>query len=382
MENSLTFGRWLKRRRKALDLTQGDLASAAGCASATLYKIEAGKLRPSRQIGERLLACLRIPSTECPTLLRWARAAPGTCWEAFTRSADTGAWPDDPAEAAAEPQAESPFIVGMPIRQPQRFFGRTFELQRILSLWSQSPLQNVAVIAARRSGKTSLLYCLMTMTQADPAKLRPDQQRAWLPRPARYQWVFVDFQDPRMRQRERLLKHILSTLQFPVPATCDLEHFMDVVSRHLRQPTLILMDELGAGLTAPELDTSFWEGLRSLASHYTHGQLGFALAAHQDPARLALAHNQSSPFFNIFGYTFNLGPFTEPEARALTASSPLPLPPADVEWILEQSGRWPCLLQILCAARYAALREGRDDPGWKEEGLRLLTPARHLLEAR
>ena len=51
MEHS--FGHWLQRRRKALDLTQEELARRVGCAAETLRKIEADARRPSRQIAER-----------------------------------------------------------------------------------------------------------------------------------------------------------------------------------------------------------------------------------------------------------------------------------------------------------------------------------------
>ena len=35
-----SFGRWLQRRRKALDLTQEELAQRVGCAAETIRKIE------------------------------------------------------------------------------------------------------------------------------------------------------------------------------------------------------------------------------------------------------------------------------------------------------------------------------------------------------
>lgn len=47
MSNMTTFGQWLKQRRKALGLTQKELAQRAGCAEISLRKIEAGDLHPS-----------------------------------------------------------------------------------------------------------------------------------------------------------------------------------------------------------------------------------------------------------------------------------------------------------------------------------------------
>lgn len=67
------FGKWLKRRRTALGLTQKKLAQHVGCSDALLRKIEAGERRPSWQIAELLLRPLQIPETEHAAFLQWAR---------------------------------------------------------------------------------------------------------------------------------------------------------------------------------------------------------------------------------------------------------------------------------------------------------------------
>jgi hypothetical protein len=183
-----------------------------------------------------------------------------------------------------------------------------------------------------------------------------------------------------MGRQDRLLRYLLTGLELPVPDRCSLNNFMDVVSQHLNRPALILMDEIGAGLAAAELDQPFWWSLRSLGSNYTDGQLGFVLTAPQSPAFLAAEHSKPSPFFNIFGHTLALGPFSEAEARALLASSPVLFDPADVAWILVQSGRWPALLQILADTCLTALEEGQTGSAWRAEGLRRLDPYRYLLD--
>jgi hypothetical protein len=299
----------------------------------------------------------------------------------------------------------SPFVAGPPIIHPRQFFGRERELKRLFNLWKGPPLQNAAVIGPRRSGKTSLLLYLKSITTTPPAQLRPGQRADWLPEPERYRWIFVDFQDPRVGSREGLLRYLLNSLDLPMlapstgsgqaPSTsrcgepvepsgqapCDLDRFMDVVSRSLRSPTVVLLDEIGVALESyPELDDSFWEGLRSLATTQVGGNLAFVLAASKPPDQLARHSNLGSPFFNVFGYyTATLGPLTEPEARELIASSPIPFPPADVDWILVQSGRWPLLLQILCRERLITLEEGETDDTWREDGLHQITPFQHLL---
>lgn len=67
------FGEWLKRRRKALDLTQVELAQRAGCSVFALRKIESGERRPSKQLAGLLAQSLEIPSEDHPTFIRVAR---------------------------------------------------------------------------------------------------------------------------------------------------------------------------------------------------------------------------------------------------------------------------------------------------------------------
>jgi len=226
-----------------------------------------------------------------------------------------------------------------------------------------------------------LLLYLQCITTTPPAHLRSGQRHDWLPEPTRYRWVFVDFQDTRLGSRAGLLRHLLRSLSLPVPIPCDLDRFMEVMSRGLRTPTVILLDEIEVALQRyPELDDPFWEGLRSLASHAVTGNLAFVLAAGSSPAHLAHHSYLSSPFFNSFGYTATLGPLTVPEAQALVASAPQPFSAADAEWLLAHSDRWPLLLHILCRERLVALEEGATDAAWQKEGLRQTTPFRHLLE--
>jgi hypothetical protein len=111
----------------------------------------------------------------------------------------------------------NPFVAGPPITEPHRFFGRGRDLRRLFALWQRPPLQNAAIIGARRSGKTSLLHYLMQIPTAPPEALRSGQRHDWLPDPARYRWVYVDFQDPRLNSREGLLCYLLTRLGLSLP---------------------------------------------------------------------------------------------------------------------------------------------------------------------
>jgi transcriptional regulator with XRE-family HTH domain len=43
MERNTSFGQWLRRRRKTLDLTQEALSEQIGCSAATIRKIECSR---------------------------------------------------------------------------------------------------------------------------------------------------------------------------------------------------------------------------------------------------------------------------------------------------------------------------------------------------
>lgn len=289
----------------------------------------------------------------------------------------------EPETQPDKPENNYPtFSVGLPIAHPRYFFGREKELKRLFNLLKTHPLQNAAIIGKGQTGKTSLLRYLETIATAPSKQLRPCQKSDWLPHPENYCWIFVDFQNPRMASREHLLGYILEGMGLPIANFCNLDNFMEVVSSKLSKPTIILMDEIGVALQrSPELDDTFWEGLRSLATTQTDGKLAFVLATPESPMVLAKRAGRSSPFFNIFGYTATIGRLMEIEARALIASSPIPFPVDDVEWILGKSGRWAILLQILCRECLFSLEEGETGEAWREEGEQQMMPFRHLLDS-
>lgn len=69
MDKKSSFGYWVRRRRKSLDLTQEMLAQRVGCAVVTLRKIEADERRPSRLMSERLAQCLLFDEEETTAFL-------------------------------------------------------------------------------------------------------------------------------------------------------------------------------------------------------------------------------------------------------------------------------------------------------------------------
>src|SRR3712207_2798522 len=73
MDEGVSFGYWLRRRRKALDLTQAELARRVGCSVVTIRKMEADEQRPSKQLAAVLADRLEVPPDERATFIHFAR---------------------------------------------------------------------------------------------------------------------------------------------------------------------------------------------------------------------------------------------------------------------------------------------------------------------
>jgi tetratricopeptide (TPR) repeat protein len=95
-ERAGSFGYWLRRRRKALDLTQEALAQSVACSRFAIRKIEADERRPSRRLAERLAEKLAIAPQERDAFLDAARALRSAARLELDRAPAEG---DQPVEA-------------------------------------------------------------------------------------------------------------------------------------------------------------------------------------------------------------------------------------------------------------------------------------------
>jgi class 3 adenylate cyclase len=73
MSELYSFGAWVRRRRRALDLTREELASQVGCSVVTIRRIEADERRPSKQLAARLADCMQLSAEEHAAFLQAAR---------------------------------------------------------------------------------------------------------------------------------------------------------------------------------------------------------------------------------------------------------------------------------------------------------------------
>lgn len=99
----VSFGEWLKRRRRARGWTQKELALRLNCSISALRKMESEERHPSAQVVERLAEVFEIPPDQRRLFLRFARGD----WQAANPDTSEGA----PFPLShLDPRAHSPTI--------------------------------------------------------------------------------------------------------------------------------------------------------------------------------------------------------------------------------------------------------------------------------
>jgi predicted ATPase/transcriptional regulator with XRE-family HTH domain len=122
MDDAPSFGQQLRRRRKAIDITQEELADRVGCARSTIRMIEGGERRASRQLAALIADHLCIPENER---------------EAFLRSARESLEESKAPHAGAPPNMERADSTTIPTNlraEPTRLIGRRKEVGEIAFL--------------------------------------------------------------------------------------------------------------------------------------------------------------------------------------------------------------------------------------------------------
>ncbi len=144
METTISFGYWIRRQRKALDLTQQVLAERVGCSLAAIKKIEGDERRPSRQIAERLADVLGVPASQREIFLEAARGL---------RPVDQLLLAREPSVSSATAATQASFQHNLPI-QLTSFIGRERELAESKQLLASTRL--LTLIGPGGTGKTRL----------------------------------------------------------------------------------------------------------------------------------------------------------------------------------------------------------------------------------
>lgn len=251
-------------------------------------------------------------------------------------------------------EPENPFTFGAMLRDPQQFVGRQAERQYILARLNAPQPQGSAVIGARRSGKSSLLYYLCHPRPDDD--LRPV---------ANLRLVYVDAQDSSCSTPDGLRAALLrATLAPYAPPTAwgrrdPLVQLRDDLARggvcnwaaaraaleQLPYRPVICLDELEA-VAPPLFDDRFFDALRHWAQA---GLVAWITASKTPPAGLARQLGLTSPFFNILA-AVPLKGLAETEAEALldrANTTPYPFTLRERRLIRQWAGTNPYHLQMV-----------------------------------
>src|SRR5688572_6879942 len=152
MDVETSFGRWLRQRRRALDLTQDDLARQVGCAIITIQKLEADERRPSRQLAERLADKLMVAPDERAALISLARAEP-------YRDSRAAEAPEQPRPTPQQPLSNLP----VPLT---RLIGRKQDLAALRNTLLRGETRLLTLLGPPGIGKTSLSIAVGRDVQA------------------------------------------------------------------------------------------------------------------------------------------------------------------------------------------------------------------------
>ena len=142
MEEIVSFGYWVRRQRKALDLTQTALAEKVGCALVTVKKIESDERRPSREMAELFAEHLGVVEADRDKFIKMARRQ----WVGMVAA------PDTPVEQAISHSST-------PHNLPQQltsFIGREAELVALHTLLTDPDKRLVTILGPGGIGKTRL----------------------------------------------------------------------------------------------------------------------------------------------------------------------------------------------------------------------------------
>jgi non-specific serine/threonine protein kinase len=145
---ALSFGEWLKRRRKTLDLTRDQLAWQVGCSFETIKKIESGDLKPSVQLAELIAGALSVPVSEQAAFVQFARdsmaTAPAT---AYSGSVVVPLAADEPSKPSPAPYLPAPLT---------SLIGRADEIRAATDLLRHADVRLLTLSGPPGVGKTRL----------------------------------------------------------------------------------------------------------------------------------------------------------------------------------------------------------------------------------
>jgi predicted ATPase/transcriptional regulator with XRE-family HTH domain len=158
--SDLSFGAWLRQRRRELDLTQAELAERLFCAKGTVRRLEADDLRPSKQLAEQIAAVLAVPTEQRAAFIAFARSGAQDGPPVDFVHAQSLA-PPNPAQPAARPSRR------YPLPSPtSTLLGRAHTVEAAVELLLDPDVRLVTLVGPPGVGKTRLALAIAREIQA------------------------------------------------------------------------------------------------------------------------------------------------------------------------------------------------------------------------
>jgi hypothetical protein len=253
----------------------------------------------------------------------------------------------------------NPYFHRSAIKDPDCFFGRAREIDKILSHTTAG--ESVSIVGPRRIGKTSLLFYLRHSAQAAESGSASRHLFVFLdcqrkPRPSQldiYQWIWSETLKE-AEQVERLPGGLMSAIEELPNMVQSAEEFEKAVNGLCAAgfELTLLLDEFELMAENPQLNADFFTHLRGLTVAYP---VGYVTSSTRTLSDLEYSDRSvlSSPFFNVF-HQQRLGFLKRGEARDLIVKPVQDIQdfPAytqgEIAFLFDLAGYHPAFLQMAC----------------------------------
>jgi predicted ATPase/transcriptional regulator with XRE-family HTH domain len=223
MQEQHSFGYWLRLKRKALDLTREALADRVGCSVSTIRKLEDEERYPSAQIAELLAEIFKIPTSERPAFLRFAR---GDWRSAPNLGEEEAPWRVSTPALPQQPRSNLPATF-------TSLIGRDKDIAAVHDYLTNPDIRLVTLIGAPGIGKTRLGIASASKSLADfPdgvffVALAPLDQPSLIPSAIAQALGYIEKNNP--SPEEGLIEGIANKRMLVVLDNC--EHLIEDVAR-------------------------------------------------------------------------------------------------------------------------------------------------------
>jgi predicted ATPase/transcriptional regulator with XRE-family HTH domain len=218
-----SFGYWLRLKRKALDLTREALADRVGCSVSMIRKLEDEERHPSAQIAELLAEIFKIPPTERPDFLRFARGD----WRSAPSLGDEEApWRVSTPALSQQPRSNLPATF-------TSLIGRDKDIAAVQDYLTHPDIRLVTLIGAPGIGKTRLSIASASKSLAEFSDgvffvaLAPLDQPSLIPSAISQALGYIEKNN--LSPEERLIEGIANKRMLLVLDNC--EHLIEDVAR-------------------------------------------------------------------------------------------------------------------------------------------------------